>query len=105
LTAELPLLFGTHYEYRGNSTEYEWQDAQGMQGKFAGISHQVSANNTIDLWFSFALNPNKSPADGNGITWPLYKPGQKRMAVFAETGKKWFQLGAESLTEKQCTKS
>ncbi|KAH7192829.1 Alpha/Beta hydrolase protein [Fusarium flagelliforme] len=87
-SAELPLLFGTHYEYRGNSTEYEWQVAQGMQ----------------DLWLSFAQNPKKSPADGKGFTWPLYKPGQKKMAVFAETGNKWFQLGAESLTERQCTK-
>ncbi|KAJ4123020.1 hypothetical protein NW768_010012 [Fusarium equiseti] len=88
-SAELPLLFGTHYEYRGNSTEYEWQVAQGMQ----------------DLWLSFAQNPNNSPTDGKGITWPLYKTGQSKMAVFAEIGKKWFQLGAESLTEKQCTKT
>jgi hypothetical protein len=34
IAAELPLLFGTHYEYRGNSTEYEWQVAEGMQSKF-----------------------------------------------------------------------
>ena len=46
-TAELPLLFGTHYEYRGNSTEYEWQVALGMQGKFRDISRQNLANDTI----------------------------------------------------------
>ena len=98
------MLFGTHYEYRGNSTEYEWQVAQGMQGKFPDIHRSNFTNNAIDLWLSFAQNPNKSPADGKGITWPLYKPDQKKMAVFAETGKEWFQLGAESLTERQCTK-
>ncbi|KAG8672190.1 hypothetical protein FPOAC2_05558 [Fusarium poae] len=88
-SAELPLLFGTHYEYHGNSTEYEWQVADGMQS----------------LWLSFAKNPNNHPADGKGVTWPLYEPGQKKMVVFAETGKKWFQLGAESLTENQCSKA
>ncbi|KAJ4247847.1 hypothetical protein NW762_013056 [Fusarium torreyae] len=85
-SAELPLLFGTHYEYRGNSTEYEWQVAEGMQS----------------LWLSFAQNPKKNPHDGKGVTWPLYKPGQKKMVVFAETNKKWFQLGDESRTENQC---
>ncbi|KAH7233120.1 Alpha/Beta hydrolase protein [Fusarium tricinctum] len=88
-SAELPLLFGTHYEYRGNSTEYEWQVAEGMQS----------------LWLSFAQNPKKSPRDGKGVTWPLYKPGKKNMAVFAEMDKKWFQLRDESLTENQCKKN
>lgn len=32
LTAELPLLFGTHYLYRGNSTGFEWQTSYGMEG-------------------------------------------------------------------------
>jgi hypothetical protein len=59
----------------------------------------------IGLWLSFAKNPNNHPADGKGVTWPLYEPGQKKMVVFAETGKKWFQLGAESLTENQCSKA
>ena len=30
--AELPVLFGTHFEYRGNSTEFEWEVADLMQG-------------------------------------------------------------------------
>lgn len=30
--AELPILFGTHYEYRGNSTDFEWEVAGLMQG-------------------------------------------------------------------------
>ncbi|PCD34332.1 hypothetical protein FGRA07_08650, partial [Fusarium graminearum] len=88
-SAELPLIFGTHYEYRGNSTEYEWQVADGMQS----------------LWLSFAKNPTKNGIKGDGVTWPLYKPDQKKMAVLAEAGKKWFQLGPESLTDDQCSKA
>ncbi|KAF5708094.1 triacylglycerol lipase V precursor [Fusarium mundagurra] len=84
-SAELPLLFGTHYEYRGNSTEYEWEVAEGMQS----------------LWLSFANNPKKNPQAGK-VSWPLYRPNENKMAVFAETGKKWFQLGKGSLTETQC---
>ncbi|OHW97553.1 hypothetical protein CSPAE12_03759, partial [Colletotrichum incanum] len=30
-SAELPLIFGTHSQYRGNSIEYEWQVADTMQ--------------------------------------------------------------------------
>ncbi|KAF4451650.1 hypothetical protein F53441_5329 [Fusarium austroafricanum] len=85
-SAELPLLFGTHYEYRGNSTAYEWEVAEGMQS----------------LWLSFAENPQKAPKAMNGITWPLYKPEQRKMAVIAEANAKWFQLRDESLTENQC---
>lgn len=32
--AELRLLFGTHYEYRGNSTAFEWEVSNGIQGVF-----------------------------------------------------------------------
>lgn len=27
------MIFGTHYEYRGNSTPFEWEVAHTMQGK------------------------------------------------------------------------
>jgi len=32
-SSELPLLFGTHYEFRGNSTEYEYQVSHFMEGQ------------------------------------------------------------------------
>ncbi|KAK4565655.1 hypothetical protein LTR86_003503 [Recurvomyces mirabilis] len=32
-SSELPLLFGTHYEYRGNSTPYEYEVSHFMEGK------------------------------------------------------------------------
>jgi len=31
--AEIPLVFGTHYQFRGNSTELEWQTSYSMEGK------------------------------------------------------------------------
>jgi hypothetical protein len=58
-------------------------------------------NNCKGLWLSFAYNPKKNPQAGK-VTWPLYKPNEKKMAVFAEAGKKWFQLADGSLTESQC---
>ena len=30
---ELPVIFGTHYQFRGNSTELEWQTSYAMEGK------------------------------------------------------------------------
>lgn len=56
----------------------------------------------IALWLSFAQNPTKAPRDGNGITWPLYQPGQEKMVVFAEDGENWFQLKDESINDNQC---
>jgi len=31
VTAELPIVFGTHHLFRGNSTELEWQTSFAMQ--------------------------------------------------------------------------
>lgn len=36
MKAELPMLFGTHYEYRGESTAFEYNVSHAMEGK-AGI--------------------------------------------------------------------
>ncbi|KAH8178474.1 carboxylesterase family protein [Sarocladium implicatum] len=65
-SAELPILFGTHSEYRGNSTKYEWEVADLMQG----------------LWLSFANNPSEDPSEG-GFTWPKYKGDKDTMVLFA----------------------
>ncbi|QKX54627.1 uncharacterized protein TRUGW13939_01715, partial [Talaromyces rugulosus] len=58
-SSELPLLFGTHYEFRGNSTPFQWQ-----------LSYIFE-----DLWLSFARNSSKAPfvtyttSDGKQETW------------------------------------
>ncbi|KAK0390502.1 hypothetical protein NLU13_0006 [Sarocladium strictum] len=65
-SAELPLLFGTHYEYRGNSTAFEWEVADLMQA----------------LWLSFARDPSKRPTDG-AFTWPKYQAESKTLVEFA----------------------
>ncbi|KAH9807844.1 carboxylesterase [Teratosphaeria destructans] len=57
-SSELPLLFGTHGEYRGNSTPYEFE-----------FSHFMEA-----LWLSFAVDPVSEPSatlpNGTAFTWP-----------------------------------
>ncbi|KAF2764992.1 carboxylesterase [Teratosphaeria nubilosa] len=57
-SSELPLLFGTHDEYRGNSTPYEFE-----------VSHFMEA-----LWLSFASDPGSDPCatlpNGTAFTWP-----------------------------------
>lgn len=76
-----------------------------MQGESAAIHGRITWKTdeiSIALWLSFAQNPHKAPRDGNGITWPLYKPGQEKMVVFAEAGEKWFQLKDESINDNQC---
>ncbi|KAJ5107508.1 chlorogenic acid esterase precursor [Penicillium angulare] len=45
-SSELPLLFGTHDEYRGRSTKFEWE-----------VSYAMEA-----LWLSFAEDPTRGPS-------------------------------------------
>ncbi|RAL58668.1 hypothetical protein DID88_002974 [Monilinia fructigena] len=66
-SSELPLLFETHYQYRGNSTPFEYEIAETMQA----------------LWLAFANDPSKAPSVGD-LTWPEYKSGKETMFLFAE---------------------
>ncbi|RDW77821.1 hypothetical protein BP6252_05874 [Coleophoma cylindrospora] len=70
-SAELPLLFGTHYEFRGNSTPFEYS-----------VSHAMQA-----FWLSFAENPGAAPRwlspEKELFTWAGYDPTRASMALFA----------------------
>jgi len=33
LSADIPLVYGTHYQFRGNSTDLEWKTSFAMEGK------------------------------------------------------------------------
>ncbi|OJJ38084.1 hypothetical protein ASPWEDRAFT_734215 [Aspergillus wentii DTO 134E9] len=64
-SSELPLLFGTHDEYRTPSTEFEYQ-----------LSYAMEA-----LWLSFASNPQSAPSYQNW-SWPEYKADVPSMVQF-----------------------
>ncbi|KAF3020939.1 hypothetical protein E8E14_005200 [Neopestalotiopsis sp. 37M] len=65
-SGELPLIFGTHFQYNGNSTEFEWQVSYAMEG----------------LWLSFAEDTSSDPTY-ESFTWPEYAPTTESMVVFA----------------------
>ncbi|KAK8080574.1 hypothetical protein PG997_008392 [Apiospora hydei] len=44
-SSELPLIFGTHYQYNHNSTEFEWNVSHAMQGKYS-----VSKPSPMIIW-------------------------------------------------------
>ncbi|KAL2813067.1 Alpha/Beta hydrolase protein [Aspergillus cavernicola] len=70
-SAELPLLFGTHSQYGGPSTPFEWE-----------VSYAMEA-----LWLSFAEDPTRGPVrlalgdvaenpdKGSYFDWPLFQQG------------------------------
>ncbi|KAM7191212.1 acetylcholinesterase [Naviculisporaceae sp. PSN 640] len=59
-SSDIPLVFGTHAQFRGNSTELEWQTSYAMQ----------------EFWVSFASNPSADPRGKFlGQTWPQFKSG------------------------------
>jgi carboxylesterase type B len=79
-SSELPLLFGTHDEYRSRSTKFEWE-----------VSYAMEA-----LWLSFAEDPTRGPArvavgdalanpnQKNYFSWPEFKQGGEDMLLFAK---------------------
>lgn len=64
--AELPLVFGTHHLFRGNSTEFEWQTSFAMES----------------FWASFASNPNVNPTNHLGQVWPKFTTASGDIVVF-----------------------
>ncbi|KAH9886160.1 Alpha/Beta hydrolase protein [Xylariomycetidae sp. FL2044] len=89
-SGELPLLFGTHWQYRGNSTEFEWEVSYAMQ----------------DLWLSFAKDVSQDPAS-ESFSWPKYDDaeGQTMMASFAENQTTVVALAAGDIVDGLCTES
>lgn len=81
--SEVPLIFGTHANYRGNSTELEYQTSHAMQ----------------DSWVAFARD-GVAGLDGEG--WPLWddSTGKGVMRVFGDgVGAK---TGPPDVLEKDC---
>ena len=58
-STELPLLFGTHTNYRGNSTPLEYETSTAMQ----------------DSWLSFAESRGQQPRLGRE-SWPMFEDPQ-----------------------------
>ncbi|KAK5659085.1 hypothetical protein OQA88_1174 [Cercophora sp. LCS_1] len=65
-SSDIPLVFGTHHQYRGNSTELEWQTSFAMQS----------------FWVSFAANPSADPRNHVGQVWPKFTGTDGDIIVF-----------------------
>ncbi|KAK3314881.1 Alpha/Beta hydrolase protein [Apodospora peruviana] len=65
-SSDIPLVFGTHYEYRGNSTELEWQTSYAIES----------------FWVSFTSNPSVDPRNYLGQSWPKYTSTARDIVVF-----------------------
>lgn len=90
-SSELPLLFGTHYEYGpGKSTPFEYE-----------VSHTMEA-----LWLSFAQNAKGGPklfdSDGDYFAWPRFLQRGNDLAVFAANGKAVQLLDAATRIDDKC---
>ncbi|KAK1836828.1 acetylcholinesterase [Podospora conica] len=64
--SELPLVFGTHHLYRGNSTEFEWQTSFAMES----------------FWVAFASNSAVDPMNHLGQVWPKFVAADGDVVVF-----------------------
>lgn len=76
-------MFGTHYEYGGPSTQFEWDVSYAMQA----------------LWLSFAEDPSRgpvrlaiggapaNPTNESFFEWPAFEQESSSMLLFAEDEK------------------
>jgi hypothetical protein len=71
--ADIPLVFGTHWEFRGNSTELEWETSYSMEGASAiDRSNQASFFQLMQPHPS-TTHPNPTQSNPNELTPPLSK--------------------------------
>lgn len=80
--SELPMLFGTHGNYRGNSTEFEIAVSTAMQ----------------DAWVAFASNPE----DLAGQQWPQFTADSDVVRSFGNGTAAQNEIGSLTLYEAQC---
>jgi hypothetical protein len=85
--AELPLVFGTHFEFNGNSTELEYETSYAMEGTCLPSSRPMSRIHadrlhTADFWVSFLTNSSTAPTDSQGLVWPKYNASGAEMMFF-----------------------
>jgi carboxylesterase type B len=66
VTADIPLVFGTHYQFRSNSTDLEWKTSYAME----------------DSWVSFATDSASDPTYAQGMKWPRYSSQGDTTLVF-----------------------
>ncbi|KAK7984374.1 hypothetical protein PG989_011776 [Apiospora arundinis] len=81
-SSDLPVIFGTHYQFRGNSTELEWETSYAME----------------DLWVAFATDSSKDPSTANGLTWPKYSLDGETVVLFGN-GTEAAQLAPASVAD------
>ncbi|KAK9413511.1 putative Carboxylic ester hydrolase [Seiridium unicorne] len=78
-SAELPMVFGTHPNYRGNSTEFEYATSHAMQ----------------DAWVAFAKGGADAMAE---MGWPIYEPGT---VTAQEIGTEPYPMQLQSLADAE----
>lgn len=77
-----------------------------MECKVSGLTISSSPCSiidlVIDLWLSFASNPEQDPTDGQGTVWPKYDSSTDSMLEFAANDT-WAQTASGSIVDSFCS--
>jgi carboxylesterase type B len=96
-SSELPMIFGTHYEYRGNSTPFEWDVSYAMQAMWLSFAEDSSRGPARLAVGSAAANPNNETY----FQWPGFEQGSSDMLLFADD-EKVMQLVSSDRIDSHC---
>lgn len=79
-SSELPLLFGTHDEYRSRSTKFEWEVSYAMEALWLSFAEDPTRGPSRVAFGDAAANPNKE----SHFAWPEFYQGGKDMLLIAK---------------------
>jgi hypothetical protein len=79
-SSELPLLFGTHSDYRGESTKFEWDVSYAMEALWLSFAEDPTRGPVRPALRDSAENPTKTSV----FSWPMFKQGDGGMLLIAK---------------------
>ncbi|BCS20354.1 uncharacterized protein APUU_20786A [Aspergillus puulaauensis] len=82
-SSELPLLFGTHSQYGGPSTRFEWDVSYAMQALWLSFVEDPARGPVRLALDGVKANPDKSVV----FEWPAFEAGSEDLLLFADDGK------------------
>ncbi|KAJ5661364.1 chlorogenic acid esterase precursor [Penicillium longicatenatum] len=90
---ELPLLFGTHDEYRSRSTKFEWEVSYAMEALWLSFAEDPTQGPGRVAICDAAANPNKK----SYFAWPEFHQGGEDMLLIAKDNEIMQLVSSESI--------
>lgn len=100
-SSELPLLFGTHYEYRSPSTNFEWEVSHAMEALWLSFAEDATRGPVRFAPTASSEGAVRNPNNGSYFAWPQFQQGSSNLLLIAQNDK-IFQLSTSERIDAYC---